>query len=131
MATNDELAAILSQHSDWINGVIASGKKINELDAQSPTTTTGEVAVVDGGVTQKVSIAELIIKFIDATFVTISGLEFRISKASANVDRTILETNDVIIGYIDNGNTFLMAKYLGGDQTDFTNEAVYETFSGF
>jgi hypothetical protein len=131
MATLDDLALQVNANTEWINGVIASGKKINELDTQSPTTTTGEIAVVDSGVTKKVSIAELIIKFIDATFVTISGLEFRISKASANVDRTILEVNDEITGYIDNGDTFLMAKYLGGDQTDFTNEAVYESFSGF
>ena len=131
MATLDEIALQVNAITEWMNGVIDGGKTIGELDTQSPTTTTGEVAVIDGGVTQKVSIAELIIKFVDATFVTINGLEFRVSKASANIDRTILETNDVIIGYIDNGNTFLMAKYLGGDQTDFTNEAVYETFSGF
>jgi len=131
MATLDEIALQVNAITEWMNGVIDGGKTIGELDTQSPTTTTGEVAVIDGGVTQKVSIAELIIKFVDATFVTINGLEFRVSKASANIDRTILETNDVIIGYIDNGNTFLMAKYLGGDQTDFTNDAVYETFSGF
>ena len=72
-----------------------------------------------------------------APFVLIGTLasqrHFLLFKGTANTDptkRTTLETNDVVYGH-DSANNFLVARFLGGDVNDFTNDAVYEKFGGY
>ena len=62
--------------------------------------------------------------------VTISGSSFILQKHPDNaINLTILEINDVILGFEPSGN-YIMAQYLGGTNTEFFNAAVYNIFNG-
>jgi hypothetical protein len=131
MATTQQNTDAINAIIIWINGVIANSKNIDELPDMGSIVTTSHLPVRDGGVTQKLEIQKIITQALLSVFIVIDGKPFRLSKDNANtVNTSTLEINDVVMGYSD-ANTFLMAVYRGGDQTDFTNDAVYEKFSGF
>lgn len=62
------------------------------------------------------------------SLITISGLKFILQKHPNNSAAT-LEVDDVISGFEPLGN-YIMAKYLGGDETDFLNDSIYNIFNG-
>lgn len=76
------------------------------------------------------SIAEYVKGKIESTQITISGQKFILQKHPSNtVNLTTLEENDVILGFAPTGD-YIMAKYLGGDETDFFNDTIYNIFNG-
>ena len=131
MATTEQNTNAINGLIIWANGVIANSKNIDELPDMESIVTTSHLPVREGGVTQKLEIQKIITKALLDRLVVIDGKPFRIAKDNANtVNPNTLEVNDVVIGY-SAPSTFLMAVYRGGDQTDFTNDAIYEKFSGF
>lgn len=72
-----------------------------------------------------------IASFISASrVVQIASLNFNLYKHPDNTTNLrTLEIGDVILGF-DPDNNFIMAKYLGGDATDFSNSSVYTIFNG-
>lgn len=131
MATTQQNTDAINGIVVWINKVVTESKNIDELPEMVGIVTSANLPVREGGVTQKLEIQKIITQALSDRLIVIDGKPFRISKDVANtVNLNTLEVNDVIIGYSDSV-TFLMAVYRGGDQTDFTNDAIYEKFSGF
>lgn len=131
MATLAQLTDQVNALTIWANAVVANSRNIDELPEMVSIVTAANLPVRGGGVTQKLEIQKIITQALADRLVVVDGKPFRIHKDVANtVNLNTLEINDVIIGYVD-ANTFLMAVYRGGDQTDFANEVVYEKFSGF
>jgi hypothetical protein len=131
MATTQQNTDAINAIILWINAVISNSKNIDELPDMVNIVATGHLPVREGGVTQKLEIQKIITKALFDRLVVIDGKPFRIAKDNANtVNPNTLEINDVVIGY-SSPSTFLMAVYRGGDQTDFTNDSIYEKFSGF
>jgi len=60
--------------------------------------------------------------------ITIDGLLFLLHKKVGNLLECTLEVGDVVVGSIPTG--FLRASYLGGDETDFTNNLVWDNWGG-
>lgn len=65
----------------------------------------------------------------NTNIIIIDAFPFRLFKGPGNNVLGVLETGDVIQGFEPSGS-FIIAKYLGGDSTDFLNESVYTIFSG-
>lgn len=131
MSQIDDIQTQQNELVTWMNAVIANGKTIDALPAQSSVVTTSEFAVRNAGVTEKLTLVQLLAQFLLSITITIAGLEFRLIKSQLN-DQTVfsLEENDVILGYDDLGN-MMFAIYLGGDETDFQNVAVYKNVGGW
>lgn len=67
---------------------------------------------------------------VETVQVTISGRKFILQKHPSNTTNlTTLEVNDVIIGFEPSGS-YIMAQYLGGNNTEFFNASVYNIFNG-
>jgi len=132
MATISEIEAQLNVVTAWMNAVIAGGKTIAELPAASTLESTGEVAVINAGVTEKATVQQFTDKA-DGVVIYIAGVRFILIKHNLNnleANRRILQTNDTIEGSNSSGN-MMRAIYLGGDSTDFENPAVYNNLGGW
>lgn len=131
MATTQQNTDAINAIVLWINGVISESKNIDQLPEMVGIVTSANLPVRGGGVTQKLEIQKIITQALLERLIVIDGKPFRLSKDNANtVNLSTLEVDDVVMGYSSPG-TYIMAVYRGGDQTDFTNDAIYEKFSGF
>ena len=67
----------------------------------------------------------------EVSTIIISGLPFELikNKSIPNDVGGVLENDDIIKGFEPTGE-YIQAKYLGGDETDFFNEAVYKIYTG-
>lgn len=131
MATTQQNTDAINSIALWINGVISESKNIDQLPEMVGIVTSANLPVRGGGVTQKLEIQKIITQALLERLIVIDGKPFRLSKDNANtVNLSTLEVDDVVMGYSSPG-TYIMAVYRGGDQTDFTNDAIYEKFSGF
>ena len=119
----------MSAYDELLSHLLKS-KKGDELPIITSLSSTDKVIVFDTA-TNKISTI-LKTNLVENRFITISGMEFTLIKHPDNsnpANKLTLELYDFIIGVTPLG-TFINAQYLGGDSTDFTNEAVYNIFSG-
>ena len=67
----------------------------------------------------------------EASTIIIDSLPFELikNKSIPNTVEGTLQIGDIIKGFEPTGE-YIQAKYLGGDETDFFNEAVYKIYTG-
>ena len=125
----DQIESLLITIVEWINNVNANKKRTDQHDHQVTIDGDSKIRVFIDGVSKYVTATQLL----NSYWIIIDGLPFALYKHNLNIDpdkRGIQEINDVIVGF-NNDSDFMNAIYLGGDVTDFRNEAVYNNFGGF
>lgn len=114
----------MSAYDELLSHLLKS-KKGDELPIITSLSSTDKIIVFDTA-TEKISTI-LKANLVEDRFITISSLPFTLVKHKDNTNpanKLTLELYDFIIGATPDGS-FINAQYLGGDSTDFTNEAVY------
>jgi len=116
-----------------IQQMLDNAKFLTALSLEGNLDGLGEFMIYQDGQTLKATIQQIVDKVTFESSILIAGVRFRLYKHPDNSDPLnilTLEVDDVIIGY-SSDRDFLNAIYLGGDETDFRNQAVYNNFGGF
>jgi len=129
------MATLQEQINDLVqrlNDIENNSKNIEDLATQSPIVLASVFMLRNGGTSEKLTLQALSDIINKIRIITIDGFLFLLWKHPDNNtpgDEATQQTKDTIIGYTPIGD-FILARYLTGDVTDFTNPSVYSIFGG-
>jgi len=115
-----------------LNNIEQNSKNIEDLATQSPIVLASVFMLRNGGNSEKLTLQAFSDLINGIRIIEIDGPLFLLWKHPDNNipgDEATLQAKDSIIGYTLVGD-FILARYLGGDETDFTNPLRYTIFGG-
>ena len=129
------MASLQEQINDLtqrLNDIESNSKNIEDLATQSPIVLASVFMLRNGGNSEKLTLQAFSDLINGIRIIAIDGPLFLLWKHPDNNtpgDEATLQAKDSVIGYTPVGD-FILARYLGGDETDFTNPLVYTIFGG-